>query len=75
MIIFYLLYPILVVIELCLRRCRNVSSCCKKMHRSLSRNLYYSVLLTGMFESYALIATCCLIGLNFLNYDSYGQIV
>ena len=75
MIIFYIVYPFLVLIEISLRRCRNCSSCCYKTHRSIRKSLYYETLLTGIFESYFQIVTCCLIGLYNISFASYGESV
>jgi len=72
MLVFYILYPFFVLIEIGLRRFRNCSVFCYKIHRSIRKSLYYEMLLTGIFESYLQICICCLIGLNFINFGSYG---
>jgi hypothetical protein len=75
MILFYVFYPLFILLERLIFRCRNCSVLCWKFHRSLRKSLYWNAILTGIFESYALIATCCLISLPMTKFDTYGWAV
>ena len=72
MIIFYLIYPLLMLLQRCLQRCRYCCRCAKKNSRNLYDTLYFPLLLTTVFESYSLIALSCLIAIPVLSFDSWG---
>ena len=72
MIFFYIFYPSLIIFEKAISRCKNSSLCCNRFQSSLRSSLYYNVLITGLFESYALISICCLIHIPVISFDSYG---
>ena len=42
---------------------------------ALLDSLYYKSLLNIMMESYAIIAVCCMINLQYLKWSCYGEIV
>ena len=75
MILFYIVYPLLILVQKCLHRCRNVCNCAKKNSRKLRSGLYFSLLLTTIFESYSLIILTCLIALQVISFDSWGLAV
>ena len=75
MVLFYVAYPLFMLFEWVCKKCRESCLCCLRLHRKVKRALYYSALLTGMFESYSLLAVCCFIALPVLSFGSYGEIV
>ena len=75
MIFFYILYPVLMIFHaICAKFCRCML-CCRKMQKSLKRTLYYKLIIGVIFESYALVALSCCVGLQILNFSSPGLIV
>ena len=72
MIFFYILYPLLILIEKGIRKCKNRSLCCFRFQTSLRRSLYYNAMITGLFESYAVVSICCLIQFPIISFATYG---
>jgi len=75
MIFFYLAFPLLALLQKILFVCRKSCNCAMNTARKLRRMLYYSWVLTMVFESYSLIAICCLIAFPVLSFDSWGLAV
>ena len=75
MILFYITYSLLMLVQYCLRRCRNVCSCASINSRKLHNHLYFSLLLTTVFESYSLVILTCLIAIPSISFDSWGLFV
>ena len=75
MIFFHAIYPLTIIVEIVMRYFTKCSKRVKKTQRNLNRNLYWSSLLTIIFESYAVVAICCLIGLNVIGFGSSGMAV
>ena len=72
MIIFYIIYPMLILIQKLAKRLQNRIQCCYKVKKYLKHRLYYNALIVVVFESYALVALCCIIGLTALRFNSIG---
>ena len=72
MIFFYVLYPSLILIHKVSMKFRNSSRCCRKTQNKLRGLLYYNLLISVIFESYALVALCCLIQLPIISFETYG---
>ena len=75
MILFYITYSLLMLVQYCLRRCRNVCSCASINSRKLRNHLYFSLLLTTVFESYSLVILTCLIAIPSISFESWGLFV
>ena len=63
MLIFYLLYPILMLLHSILLRLCQCTLCCKRIQKSLQNLIYYKLIITVVFESYAIVAISCFVGL------------
>ena len=72
MIFFYVFYPLLILLHKISSKFRNSSRCCRKTQSRLQGLLYYKLLITVIFESYALVALCCLIQLPIISFETYG---
>jgi len=72
MIFFYVLYPFLILVHKISMKFRNCSRCCRKTQSKLRGLLYYNWLIATIFESYAIIALCCLIQLPVMSFETYG---
>ena len=72
MILFYIIYALLMLLRYCLQRCENVCNCASINSRKLRNILYFSLLLTTVFESYSLVILTCLIALDVISFDSWG---
>ena len=59
--IFFIVYPLLVLLYYLVHPFRNCCRCCKRIDKKLERDLFYSMILTGIIESYATLALCCLV--------------
>ena len=75
LLIFFLVYPTLVIFYRFIFLFRNCCLCCKRIQLKLKRDLFYGMILTGIIESYATLALCCLVSFYTLRWDSYGQII
>ena len=71
MIIFYIIYPLLVLLHRISKKLKRFT-CCRKTKQCLKNSLYYNILIVVVFESYALVALCCIIGLTALKFNSIG---
>ena len=72
MLIFYLLYPILMLVNLILEKFCTCARCCKKAQKRLEQLIYFKLLITVVFESYAIVALSCFVGHQILEYSSTG---
>jgi len=72
MIFFYAAFPFLVLLQKLLFRLRHSCNCAMNTARKLRRTLYYSWILTTVFESYSLISICCLIAYPSLSFETWG---
>ena len=72
MIIFYLIYPVLILAHWMVRKLCLANLCCEKFERSFKHSIYYRWIITVIFESYAIVAISCLIGLQVIGLDSKG---
>ena len=75
MLIFYIVYPVCMLVERIAYRLKNRYLCCRNTQRYLKTNLYYSSLIVVIFESYALVALCCLIALPEIDFSTIGLAV
>ena len=73
MIFFYIIYPLLILFEKGIKKCKNRSLCCYRFQTSLRRSLYYNTMITGLFESYAVVSICCLIQFPIISFATYGH--
>ena len=72
---FYPAYPALMLIHWILNRFCNCTLRCGKFQRSLKHLIYYKLIITVIFESYAIVAVSVLIGLQILDFSSAGLVV
>ena len=72
LLIFFLAYPALIILYRIVFMFRNCCLCCKKIQLKMKRDLFYGMILTGIIESYATLALCCLVSFYTLRFDSYG---
>ena len=63
LILFYITYPVLLLLYPVFYIFRKCSRCCKDIKKRLKIKLFYSMLIVGILESYAVLALCCIIGL------------
>lgn len=73
MLIFYLIYPVFMLAHWMTKRklCRT-QLCCKKFEESLKHFIYFKLIITVIFESFAIVAISCLIGLQVIDFGSAG---
>ena len=72
MLIFYALYPVSMLLQLFLSRCCRCIHCFDRIRKKLKHMLYFKMIITVVFESYAIVALSCIVGLQNLNYGSAG---
>jgi len=72
MIFFYIAFPFLALLHKCLHRLKKTCSCALKTAKKLRSMLYYSWILTTVFESYSLVSICCLIAYTEISFSSWG---
>ena len=75
MVFFYILFPLMILLQKILYRCRHSCNCAMNMARKLRRMLYYSWIVTTVFESYSLISICCLIAYPVISFETWGLAV
>ena len=75
LILFYVTYPLFLLMYPVLYIFRNCCNCCKTRQSKWKSKLFYNMLIVGVMESYAVLALCCIVGLQFLDFSSWGLIV
>ena len=76
LLIFFIIYPLLVLVYYLLLPFKKCCKCCKRMNQKLNKDLFYGMIITGIVESYATLSLCCLVSLYTpLQFTSYGLIV
>ena len=73
MIFLHALYPLTILLELAMRKCTSCSKRIKRKQKDMNRSLYWSSLLIILFESYAVVTICCLIGLHVIGFETAGM--
>ena len=73
LIFVHAIYPLTIIFERALRYCKKCSKRIKRTQRNLNSSLYWSSLTTIIFESYAVVAICCLIGLKTIGFETRGM--
>lgn len=75
MVFFYLLYPVfLIIYSIMFRYCRT-SNRCKKFQKSYREQIYWKAIIIVVYESYAIVAMSCFIGLPILDFSTAGLAV
>jgi len=73
--IFFLLYPIALLIEFILRKLAKRSFAVEKVHQSIKGKVYWSAIITLIFESYSMITICCLIHFEYMSFAGPGYVI
>ena len=68
MVFFYVLYPVSILINWILGKYCKFNFCCIKFQKSYRQAIYFSILITVLFESYAIMAMSSFIGLQILDF-------
>ena len=72
MLLLYISYPILMLLHLILEKFCLCTLCCERVSESLQRTLYFRLIITVIFESYAIVALSCFVGLQILDFSYTG---
>ena len=75
LLIFYLVYPMLVLTQLCFYVCKRFSKCADSANRWLKSRLYFKMPLTVIFESHCLVMFSCSIAASTIEFESWGLTV
>ena len=73
MMFFYLAYPLAILLQLCLYKLSKLARCLEQSSKRLSQLLYYKWIITVMFESYSLVAICCLLAYPLISFKTWGK--
>ena len=75
LIFFYLTYPALILLYKVLNSFQNSAKCCIKAKNRLKKKIFWGMWLVGILETYAILVLCCGVGLNHLDFRSWGLII
>ena len=75
MVVFYLLYPPLALISHISLKLKDRFDFCLMTRRYLRERIYYGVIIVVIFETYVVVALCCVISLPALEFSSSGLAV
>jgi len=75
MFIIFIMYPVLILLELLLRLMTKVCPTCADPWMYLRQKLYWNALIRLVFEGYSIISICCLIQIKYLSFETRGQTI
>jgi len=75
MFLIYLLYPILMLVEYILGKMALKWARWLKIHQHFKNKVYWTSIITLVFESYSIIAICCLIHFEYISFQGPGNVL
>jgi len=70
--IVFLIYPVMMLVEYLLRLVAEKCDSVKGVHLTVKYAVYWNLLITLVFESYSMIAICCLIHFEYISFSQPG---
>jgi len=68
----FLIYPIMMLVEYLLGLVAEKCDSVKKVHLAVKYSVYWNSLIRLVFESYSMIAICCLIHFEYISFSNVG---